>query len=86
MKKYFLSLGAIALLSAGTAKAQKDSTKLKKEIRIEKHMNGDRPEKTIIVIDGDKVIVNGEEVEGLKDLRGKLHDMRGNFNFDLEAV
>lgn len=76
MKKQLFSLSLIILLGGGVL-AQKNESK--KEITIEKKMNGGKPEKTIIIIDGDKVTVNGEEV---KDFNGKLDMLdNGNFNF-----
>jgi serine protease Do len=87
MKKGLLSLAAISLISAGAVKAQTDSTKNKQEITIEKRLNDGKPDKTIIIIDGDKVTVNGAEVEGMKDLRGRLRGMSGHLNPDnLEAL
>ncbi len=77
MKKYLFSL-SFAILLGGGLLAQKNEGK--KEIIIEKKQNGGKPEKTVIVIDGDKVTVNGEEV---KDWKGKL-DMLGNDNFNFQ--
>jgi serine protease Do len=77
MKKQLFSLSLIILLGGGVL-AQKNEGK--KEITIEKKQNNGKTEKTIIIIDGDKVTVNGEEV---KDLNGKL-DMLGNGNFNYQ--
>lgn len=82
MKKELLGLAAIIFIGVGGLRAQKDTTHNRQHRIIEKRMNGGKPEKMVIVIDGGKMTVNGEEIKGLDSLTMG----NGNFKFDLNDM
>lgn len=55
-----ISLALLALMVTGIAKAQQQDKQRQEEVIIKK--KGDREEKTTIVIDGDRVTVNGKPI------------------------
>lgn len=105
MKQRFLNRAMAAALLVcmvpATLLAQDVKTKEKTKEKAEKQQivitrSGDKEEKTIIEIDGDKVKVNGKDVADLKDINVKVHNLKGSgaftmgtnnysFNFDHEA-
>jgi serine protease Do len=62
-----LALGITAAGSAQVKEQAKEKTKKEKEESITIRKKGDSKEKTTIVIDGDRVTVNGKPIEDLKD-------------------
>ena len=66
MKTKLVSLSALLILLATAAFAQTTPTPQSKNENIIIHKNGDSKEKTTIVIDGDKVTINGKPAEDYK--------------------
>jgi serine protease Do len=71
-------LAAFALLAPVTLFAQKDE-KVEKEVKEKKDMQqiiitkkGDKGEKIVVEIDGDKVLINGKPLEEYKDKNGDI--------------
>jgi hypothetical protein len=73
MNKTLYSLVALSLLACSLAGAQdtkkNKSTKEKKEIIIEEK-SSNKNEKTVIVVDGDKITINGKPAD---EYKGKKH-------------
>jgi serine protease Do len=75
-----MAIAAIALCAVpGTLFAQKEKEKIKdkkdrQQIVITR--SGDKNEKTVIEIDGDKVKVNGKDVADLKDIQVHINNMK----------
>jgi serine protease Do len=73
MNTKWMAASMIALLVSGTAMAQQhdevvvEGRKLKKDESITVRKKGDSKEKITIVVDGEKVSVNGKPIEGFKD-------------------
>ena len=83
MKRFFLKGMAIAAIALCTlpatllAQKDKDDKKEKKDFQqIIITRNGDKEEKTIIEINGDKVKVNGKDVADLKDIQVHINNMK----------
>lgn len=84
MRKQFLPLAVLTILLAGSATAQETTEKApsakKKTETITIRKKGDKKEKVTVVVDGEKVTVNGVPVEEFNDenveiLRGKARTM-----------
>lgn len=107
MKQMFLkkfTIAAILLCSTSAtllAQQEKDEKTEKKEKKEKKDYqqiiitrNGDKEEKTVIEINGDKVRVNGKDVADLKDIQVHINNMKmpgamsfrspGNFNMNFD--
>lgn len=73
MNKKFIGTALIALMFSGAAIAQQneevvvEGRKLKKDESITVRKKGDSKEKITIVVDGEKVSVNGKPIEEFKD-------------------
>ena len=68
MNTKWIAASLIGLALAGNSFAQdKESPKAQKEERIIITKKGDSTEKMTVVVDGDKVTVNGKPVENFKD-------------------
>jgi len=85
MKQLFLkrlAIAAIALCALpATLLAQDEKDKVKSKDKKEHQQivitrNGDKNEKTIIEIDGDKVKVNGKDVADLKDIQVHVNNLK----------
>ncbi len=76
-----LTIAAIALCTVpGTLFAQKDKDEKKDKKNYQQIIitrNGDKDEKTVIEINGDKVKVNGKDVADLKDIQVHVNNMKG---------
>src|SRR5918993_4889545 len=75
------AIAAIALFAApGLILAQeKEKTKTKEKTEKQQIIitrSGDKNEKTVIEIDGDKVKVNGKDVADLKDIQVRVNNLR----------
>lgn len=99
MKQGFLNRAMMAALLVcmvpATLLAQDNKTKEKVKEKVQKQQivitrSGDKDEKTVIEIEGDKVKVNGKDVADLKDINVRVNNLRGsgaisfgpNQNFD----
>lgn len=99
MKQCFLNRAMMAALLVcmvpATLLAQDNKTKEKVKEKVQKQQivitrSGDKDEKTVIEIEGDKVKVNGKDVADLKDINVRVNNLRGsgaisfgpNQNFD----
>src|SRR5215204_2116176 len=77
-----LAIAAIALCAVpGTLLAQQESDKTKVKEKKDRQQivitrTGDKDEKTVIEIDGDKVKVNGKDVADLKDIQVHVNNLR----------
>ncbi|HYO21668.1 MAG TPA: hypothetical protein VER36_04635, partial [Flavisolibacter sp.] len=77
-----LAIAAIALCAVpGTLLAQDEKVKAKEKEKKERQQivitrSGDKDEKTIIEIDGDKVKVNGKDVADLKDVQVRVNNLK----------
>ena len=84
-----LLIAAIALLTVPTALlAQKEKEKEKEKSRDDQTVqqititkNGNKDEKTVIEIDGNKVKINGKDASDNKDVRVRVNNMKRRNNF-----
>ncbi len=77
MNLKFITIAIAAIAISGNALAQKDSTaKIKKEKTITIRKSSGNNEKMTIVVDGDKVTINGKPVEEMND--SDLQILQGN--------
>lgn len=83
MKRFFLNKLAIAAIALcalpATLLAQKDKEEKKDKKDYQQIIitrNGDKEEKTVIEINGDKVKVNGKDVADLKDIQVHINNMK----------
>jgi serine protease Do len=77
-----LAIAAIAFCAVpGTLLAQQENDKVKAKEKKDKQQiiitrTGDKDEKTVIEIDGDKVKVNGKDVADLKDIQVHVNNLK----------
>ncbi len=82
MNTKWIAASLIGLALAGNSFAQdKESPKAQKEERIIITKKGDSTEKMTVVVDGDKVTVNGKPVENFKD--GDIEIIKGKMKRDM---
>ena len=82
MNTKWIAASMIGLAIAGSSFAQdKESPKTQKEERIIITKKGDSTEKMTVVVDGDKVTVNGKPVENFKD--GDIEIIKGKMKRDM---
>ncbi len=103
MKQRFLTramaAGLLVCMVPATLLAQDGKTRAKEKAEKQQIVitrSGDKEEKTIIEIDGDKVKVNGKDVADLKDINVRVHNLKGsgaiafgpnqNINFDFDHM
>ncbi|MDQ3277736.1 MAG: PDZ domain-containing protein [Bacteroidota bacterium] len=105
MKQRFLNRAMAAALLVcmvpATLLAQDTKTKEKVKDKAQKQQivitrSGDKDEKTVIEIDGDKIKVNGKDVADLKDINVRVNNLKGSgavsfgpdhsFNFDFDRM
>lgn len=84
MKLQLLATSVLLLSFTGKALAQKvqvDTVTKKKTIIVHKKSSDNQSEKMTVEVNGDKILLNGKPVDGMKDvdveiLNGDSHDMR----------
>jgi len=82
MNTKLIAASLIGLAIAGSSFSQdKESPKAQKEERIIITKKGDSTEKMTVVVDGDKVTVNGKPVEDFKD--GDIEIIKGKMQRDM---